>query len=41
VETNDFVEQLTESQIKSRLMGKEIDAALGDPRWAAQDVVRQ
>jgi superfamily II DNA or RNA helicase len=30
-----FVESLTENQRKARLLGKELDAALDDPRWTA------
>jgi hypothetical protein len=31
-----FRRQLTDNQRKARLTGKEIDAALGDPRWATR-----
>jgi len=31
-----FVRELAENQIRARLLGNEIDAALEDPRWLAQ-----
>ena len=31
-----FVEGLTENQRKARLLGKELDAALEDPRWLVE-----
>lgn len=31
-----FVGKLTENQRRARLLGKELDAALEDPRWAAR-----
>jgi hypothetical protein len=35
-ELEDFARGLTENQRKARLAGKELDAALQDPRWKAQ-----
>jgi superfamily II DNA or RNA helicase len=35
-ELEKFAQGLTESQRKARLLGKELDAALDDPRWLAQ-----
>jgi len=34
-ELKNFSQQLTENQRTARLLGKELDAALGDPRWEA------
>lgn len=36
-----FVQGLTQSQREGRLLGKELDAALGDPRWAAAETLRE
>jgi len=35
-EIETFVARLTDNQRRARLLGKEIDAALEDPRWAAE-----
>jgi hypothetical protein len=35
-ELEDFIHGLPENQRRARLLGSEIDAALNDPRWAAQ-----
>jgi hypothetical protein len=34
-----FVKGLTENQLKARLLGKELDAALEDPRWLVEKAV--
>ena len=34
-ELESFAKQLTGNQRKARLIGKELDAALDDPRWVA------
>jgi hypothetical protein len=38
-EAEAYAANLTDSQRKARLMGKELDAALQDPRWLAPGVV--
>lgn len=35
-ELEEFIQGLSENQRKARLLGSEIDAALGDPRWAVE-----
>ncbi len=37
-ELDEFADRLTENQRKGRLLGKELDAALQDPRWEASPV---
>jgi hypothetical protein len=34
-ELESFAERLTENQRKARLLGRELEAALDDPRWLA------
>jgi len=36
-EVEAFADQLSENQCRARLLGKEIDAALDDPRWLAKN----
>lgn len=38
-ELESFYGQLTENQIKARLLGRELDAALQDPRWKASNEI--
>ena len=39
LELEEFAQHLSENRRKARLLGKEIDAALEDPRWQAQSAI--